>query len=208
MTDLQIYMGEWGVLAVFVVALAEFAGVPIAAVPFLVAAGVLAPQVGVSFVSIVAAAAIGAVLGDTLWYWLGRTRSKMATDRACGLTSYPWACVTVVRRQLATAGASFFVISKLIPGIANLVPAAAGLGRHAFGRFIALDAVAALLWATAWCGVGWVGSGIASRVQSRIDSRLTELAAVLAVAMVLTAVWRVHKMRLHKGLHVRDGGAR
>ena len=59
-----------------------------------------------------------------------------------------------------------------------------------------------------WTGLGWVASSRASRALPLIETyRLYVVAAAVAL-MVLAGVWRVHKVRLHKGLHVRDGRER
>ena len=208
MTDLQIFYDHWGLLVVLLVSFAEFAGAPVAAVPVLILAGVLGPQVGEPFWMIPAVATVGALFGEALWFWLARSRSKVITDRACGLSANPWACVTILRRKVLKAGTAYFVFSKFIPGTGNLIASAAGLAGLPALRFLALDAVSLLLWATLWSAIGWVGSGPASRFQPLLENNLMYAIGAVVVLMLLTGVWRVHKVRLHKGLHVRDGGAR
>ncbi len=208
MTDLQLLYDEWGAWLVLGVAFAEFIGVPVAALPVLVLAGSLAPTVGAPFWVIPAVAVLGAFPADVVWFTLARHRGRVVVDRACGLTSNPAACVTVVRRRVAEAGPGFFVVAKLLPGVSNLVAAAAGLAHLPPTRFLGLNLVALSLWACLWSGVGWGMSGQLVRFMPLLDQNLHYALAGAVVLMVAAGVWRVHKVRLHKGLHVRDGRAR
>ena len=151
-------------LAVFLICLGEFAGAPIAAAPLLVLAGVIAPLTGGVFWVIPIVAAIGAFLGDLVWYLLANRHSPAVVDRACGLTSNPWACVIFTRRKLPDAGTPFYLLSHLIPGTGNLVASAAGLVGIPARRFLSLDAV------RSYCGLpcgrawdGWPPVGRAAR---------------------------------------------
>ncbi len=208
MTDLQLLYDQWGVWLVLGVSFAEFIGVPVAAVPVLFLAGALAPTVDAPYWAIPAIAVLGAFPADYIWFKLARHRGRWVVDRACGLTSNPTACVTFVRRRVNDAGPGFFALAKLLPGVSNLVAAAAGLAHLPATRFLTLNLLALGLWASLWSGLGWILSGQLARFMPLLDQNL-HYAVGGAVALVAAAgVWRVHKVRLHKGLHVRDGRAR
>jgi len=129
-------------------------------------------------------------------------------DRACGLSSNPWACVIFTRRKLPDAGPAFFIFSHFVPGRGNLMAPAAGLAGIPARRFLGLNTVALALWATVWSGAGWWASDRATPLVSYLEVyRLYVLVAVVGLT-VMAGVWRVHKVRRHKGLHVRDGRAR
>ena len=208
MTDLQIFYADWGVLSVFLVCFAEFVGFPVAAVPFLLFAGTLAPTAGGTFWAIPVAATAGAFLADFLWYHMGKKNSRAVFDRACGLTSNPWACITFVRRRAREAGALKMIVSKFVPATSNLVAAAAGLDSVPARRFLPLNLAAIALWSTFWPGVAWLASGQTARFLPLLEAYLRYVVAGVIGIIVLAGLWRVHKTRLHKGLHVRDGRAR
>src|SRR2546430_4696840 len=61
-----------GYLVVFGWVLADQIGLPLPAVPFLLAAGALAGNGRLSLALILAAAALASLASDTVWYWIGR----------------------------------------------------------------------------------------------------------------------------------------
>src|SRR5213593_2342626 len=61
-----------GYLVVFGWVLADQIGLPLPAVPFLLAAGALAGNGRLSVALILAAAALASLASDTAWYWIGR----------------------------------------------------------------------------------------------------------------------------------------
>ncbi len=65
-------------LVLFLWVLANQAGVPVPAVPSLLAAGVLASRGSLSFIVILAVVVGGALSADLLWYSLGRWRGARA----------------------------------------------------------------------------------------------------------------------------------
>src|SRR2546430_3308210 len=61
-----------GYLVVFGWVLADQLGLPLPAVPFLLAAGALAGNGRLSLALILAAAALASLASDTVWHWIGR----------------------------------------------------------------------------------------------------------------------------------------
>src|SRR5437762_11932557 len=61
-----------GYLVVFGWVLAEQIGLPVPAVPFLLAAGALAGDGRLSLALVLAAAALASLVSDSVWYWIGR----------------------------------------------------------------------------------------------------------------------------------------
>src|SRR5207245_9944233 len=61
-----------GYLVVFGWVLAEQIGLPLPAVPFLLAAGALAGDGRLSLALVLAAAGLASLVRDSVWYWIGR----------------------------------------------------------------------------------------------------------------------------------------
>jgi len=78
---------------------AEQIGLPIPAVPVLMAAGALAGTGRLSLAVVLAAAGVASLVSDTIWYWIGRTGggacsagcagSRSSQTRASGALSTP-----------------------------------------------------------------------------------------------------------------------
>ena len=75
---------RYGYLVIFGAVFAEQIGLPFPSEPFLLAGDGLAGSGRLSLVVAIGLAAIASLIGDTVWYWLGRTRgpSEQTSARA------------------------------------------------------------------------------------------------------------------------------
>ncbi len=208
MTDLHLFFESWGLPLAFLIGFAEFAGFPVAGVPFLIAAGSLSATQGYDFIPIALTAASGVWTADALWFRAGHRKAGRVIDVACGLASNPFVCVTHVQRKLAASGPAYLITAKLIPGVGNLTAAAAGLGGMSPQVFLPVNAAAALVWATLLVGAGWVFSPLLDRGLGWMGAYTRVTVIVIALLVVAATIWRVYKVRLHTGLHVREGKGR
>lgn len=193
-----------GYLILLAVGFAEYAGMPIASVPVIVAAGGLGPAAGLSPFVAAAAAAIGGLAADGSWYLLARWRGHRMVDAACGLTSNPNACVLNVEERVASLGPAYVLPSKFIPGAGNLVAPAAGLAAMDPVRFFASDAAALLLWAGAYTTLGWLFAGQIRSVIALVENYQGWALAAAGALVAGAAVWRAVRSRLHERAHARD----
>ncbi len=155
--DFATLVSQYGLFAVFAGSVLEGESV-------LLAAGYAAHRGYLAFPAVVGVAGLGAVLGDQLWFWLGRRhgawllarRPALATrmDRVLGL---------IVRHPEATVLGMRFAW-----GLRTALPVAVGMSSLGARRFFLLNLLSALLWAPLVAGLGWsVGSFI-----SQYDARL------------------------------------
>lgn len=152
---------------------------------------------------IVLATATGGLTADALIYFLTRSKGDLMVDIACGLTSNPTACVLSVSRKLERAGDRYILFGKFLPGIGNLIARASALAGVPPGRFLSRDAVALLLWASAYTALGWV---FADKVKPLLAWAVRSVDIVLAVGIALivgAGLWRVIRVRLHTKEHGR-----
>lgn len=207
---LTTLVAEHGLVLLFGLGFLEFIGAPIASVPMLVAIGAMAEMSGgANVVLMVLAAAAGGLLADSLLFGLTRHSGSRMIDAACGLTSNPGSCIHKVRGELDRLGGKYLVFAEFIPGVGNLIAPAAALAGVRTIAFLVEDAVALVLWAAAYTGLGWVFS-------DRVETVLGWLAAyldwvvILGVALIGGAgVWRLLRVRAHTQGHrrMREAGA-
>jgi membrane protein DedA with SNARE-associated domain len=202
MSELTQFLDAHGPVLFLAIGFIEFAGLPMASAPLLVAAGGLAAMgVGPSPPLVVALVALGGWLADAGWYTVGRARGNRLVEVACGLTSNRDACIYAVQSRLAQLGAGYIAVSKFIPGAANLTASAAGIARFPARVFLAADAVAVTAWAAAWVGLGIVfGEPVAAAVRVVMDYAGLTVAVVVA-GVLLGLVWRVTRVRQHQRAH-------
>ena len=134
---------------------AEQIGLPLPALPFLLAAGALVRtdqlHLGVALAIAVAASA----LSDFLWYELGRRRGIRVLNLLCRISLEPDSCVRRTEDLFARHGARSLLVAKFLPGYNTVAPPLAGIFGMRLSRFLIYDALGALLWVTAFGGLGY-----------------------------------------------------
>ena len=139
-------LARHGYLVVFLWMFADQAGLPLPAIPLLIAAGALAAGGSLSLTGILLAACIASLLADVLWYWLGRKGGAQAIGMVCKLALEPESCVTTTRNAFGRFGPVTLVIAKYLPGVQTLAPASAGFVQAPFIGFLVLDLLGTLLF--------------------------------------------------------------
>lgn len=139
-----------------------------------------------------AAGFVGAFLGDTTAYLIGR---------GVGVERWGWmrtgrirASVELARRNLGTHGALLLFTARFIPGGRVAVNLTAGAVRYPLPRFLALDLVSTMLWAAYSIMVARLTAGW-------LDNALLQIAlSVTGAALVGFAVDRGVKALLRRRL--------
>lgn len=170
-----------GYTVLFLFVLAEQVGLPLPAIPVLLAVGALAGTGELGFVPVVVVSVVAAVLADAIWYELGRRRGVGVLRLLCRISLEPDSCVRRTEEVFVRHGARSLLVAKFIPGINTAAPPLAGVFRMRLGRFLVFDALGALLWAGTFIGLGWVFSEQLERVAAAAR-RLGGLLVVLLVA--------------------------
>jgi membrane protein DedA with SNARE-associated domain len=169
----------YALLAAFV--LAEQVGLPVPAVPVLLGVGALAGAGRMSFALALGAALATSLVPDLVWYELGRRRGNRVLRRLCQISLEPDSCVRRTEDLFMRQGRKTLLFAKFLPGLSTVAPPLAGMVGIARPQFIALDIGAAVLWAGTWMGLGYVFSG-ALEVVAKWASRLGNWIGVIAVA--------------------------
>jgi membrane-associated protein len=121
----------------------------------LIAAGVLAASGDLEIGLVILAAAVGAVTGDNLGYWLGRSLKDFVRTRL--FSGKRRRHLDRAERALQERGGYLIIIGRFIPGGRTAVTFAAGILRFPWPRFIAFDVAAGILWATYGGLIGYFG---------------------------------------------------
>ena len=150
------FLIRYGYLVLFGVVLSEQLGLPLPAAPMLLAAGALA-GIGKLGLAAVMAIAIGACLiGDLVWFGLGRTRGSSVLRLLCRISLEPDTCVRQTETAYAKYGDVSLLFAKFIPGLSTVAPPMAGIFKVPVWRFLLLDGVGSALWSGAFVLLGWV----------------------------------------------------
>jgi membrane protein DedA with SNARE-associated domain len=176
---------RYGYAVVFGWVFAEQLGLPIPAVPVLLAAGAAAGTGRLSLALVLALAAVASLASDTIWYWIGRSRGGRVLGWLCRISLEPDSCVRRTQHTFSVHGARSLLIAKFIPGFSTAAPPLAGIIRMPLLRFVVFTGLGGLIWAGVFVGLGWLFSYQLERVAAYMV-RLGSW-AVLALAAGLGA---------------------
>jgi len=171
---------RYGYAVVFGWVLAEQIGLPIPAVPILLAAGALAGTGRLNLVLVLAAAAIASLASDVIWYWIGRVKGGRVLGLLCRISLEPDSCVQQTRRRFTAHGARSLLVAKFVPGFSTAAPPLAGVVRMPLVQFLVFTGVGGVIWAGVFVGLGWVFSSqleVVAAYASRMGSSALALAA-------------------------------
>src|SRR6476646_8490119 len=141
------FLSSYGYAALFACVLAEQLGLPLPAAPFLLAAGALASAGKLNLAVVLLLAVAASLIGDTVWYYLGKTRGMAVLRLLCKISLEPDACVRKTNSAYSKHGTRWLLFAKFIPGVSTIAPPMAGAYKVNPWTFIALDGFGAGLWA-------------------------------------------------------------
>ncbi|WP_423919942.1 DedA family protein [Frigoribacterium sp. 2-23] len=139
--------------------------------------------------------AVGGSLGDHVGYLLGRRFGAGFRDtrliRRLGVDNWDRAVAVLERR-----GAAAVFLTRLVPVIRTLTPAAAGVARVPYARFLPASFGGALTWAAVYVGVGFLLRSSLDAVQKYLGTGGTVLFVVVAgVAVIVLVVRAIRKKK-------------
>jgi membrane protein DedA with SNARE-associated domain/rhodanese-related sulfurtransferase len=205
---------EYGLPLVFANVLLESLGLPVPALPTLILTGAITaastldsrsfawlPQL--PLIGIVVVAMVAALLGDLLWFWLGRRFGSRVLKLLCKLSISRDTCVNRSVDFFGRFGVRVLAVSKFIPGLSTLAIPVAGATGIAFSSFLVYDAIGAALWAVVGVALGTLFSGAVDTMLAWLDwlgRGAIAIAAAALLAYVASRWW--HRMTLIKRLRM------
>ena len=111
----------------------------------LITAGLLSAQGSLSVWGVIVAAVLGAVLGDTAGFWIGR-RLGPAVFRRPESRFFKPAYVERARSYFERYGVTTLVIARFVPVVRTFVPTMAGVGEMHYPRFFLYNVIGGVFW--------------------------------------------------------------
>lgn len=188
-----------GPLLIFGSVLATSLGLPLPAMPtvLLVAAGLtLHPDVQVRILALSLLASICATLiGDTMWYLLGRRFGNKTLRLLCRLSLSRDTCVRQTEGVFSRYGVRVLAIAKFIPGLSMIAVPLAGAMRVRPAIFAGYDVLGAALWASVGLAVGTVFARHINLVLGLLARTGGRAAAVVLCAVAIYIAYRWWRRR-------------
>ncbi|HKE60858.1 MAG TPA: DedA family protein/thiosulfate sulfurtransferase GlpE [Nitrospira sp.] len=190
-------------MVLFLTVLAEQAGVPIPAIPVLLAAGAVAGDGQANLSVLTGLSVVACLLGDMVWFELGRHRGRQALSLLCRISLEPDACVRRTENLFITHGIRALILAKFIPGLSTLAPALAGLFKVSLGRFFFFNGVGSLLWSASFILLGYVFSDQIGYIGELAMQFGTTAVSIFAVSLGGYLLYKyLHRQKLLRELRV------
>jgi membrane protein DedA with SNARE-associated domain/rhodanese-related sulfurtransferase len=146
----------YGYLLLFLWVLVEQFGLPLPAVPVLLAAGALASQHELSLPLAFVSGLAACLIADTAWFVIGRRYGHHVLRLLCKLSLEPDICVRQTQNSFASRRSVTLVIAKFVPGLATLAPPVAGENGMGIEQFLLFDGLGSVLWVGGLLAGGWL----------------------------------------------------
>jgi membrane protein DedA with SNARE-associated domain len=169
----------------------ESMGVPLPGETTLVAASLLASQDRLSLVWVIAAAAIGAIVGDSTGYAIGRRYGRGLFGRL-GRRSHHFAPDRIVaaERYFVRYGMWTVFFGRFVALLRILAGPMAGSLRMHYPRFLVANAAGGIIWASVVAIVAYKIGEHADKIFGQVS-----LIALAAIAVALLTAWVVFRRR-------------
>jgi membrane protein DedA with SNARE-associated domain len=157
----------------------------------LLVAGFLAQQGYMSLEWSILAAFVGSLLGDQLYFWLGRKFGTQLLDwRPSWRPSIDRALKLLLRHQ------NLFILSfRFIYMVRNVASFSIGIAGVGFRRFTILNTIAAALWALSFGLGGYYFGKTLKHILGEVEVVETYVVIAVAVTLFAFAIWRRLKHR-------------
>lgn len=146
------YFEDWGYLIVFAMAALEnsaFVGAVIPGDVVLLAAGFYVQRTDLDLGPVIVLAFVGAIVGDTIGYSIGRFGGRRILDRFGDTRFLSRERLARVDRYFHEYGMWAVALGRLAPVIRTVNTFAAGMARMPFWQFLLSVTIAASVWAVA-----------------------------------------------------------
>jgi membrane protein DedA with SNARE-associated domain/rhodanese-related sulfurtransferase len=192
MGDPNGFLLQHGYSILFALVLADQLGVPLPAIPFLIAAGAIARDGPMDLFLVMSVSVIASVAARAVWYEAARRGRGDVLTLVCRLSLEPDRCARSARDFFTNWGAAALLIANFMPGFAGVVvqpiAAIAGMSRV---RFYALNTIGAVLWVAAFVGLGYGFSTSVEGVLQLVVRFGVSGMQLLAVVCVMYIGWKL-----------------
>ena len=187
------FLIKHGAPFLFLAIFTEQIGLPIPALPWLLAVGALSatghfnPLVGIAITVLACAPA------DAVWFYLGRYRGSQVLGFLCRIALEPDSCVRRTQNIYTYYGMRGVLVAKFLPGFGTMVPPLAGMSKVSARRFLLFDALGSAIYGSCFIGLGFLFSdqiGEVAAAIAQIGGSALCLVAALVAGYVGYKFWR------------------
>jgi membrane protein DedA with SNARE-associated domain len=193
---------EHGYITVFVASLVERLGIPVFTTPVVVGAGLLAASGKLSLTLVIAITVVATLIGDWVWFELGRRRGNKVVGLLCRISLSRDSCVERTKKFSKKHSDLSLLYTKFVPGVSHISPPLAGMSGISLARFTGFNFAGTLLWASALAISGW--ASMRPLESARIATYVLATLPVLIFLFIIgNLIWKyVQKRRFIRSLRM------
>lgn len=195
---MQSFLQNYGYFALFLLALASSACVPIPSEVFFVFAGALSTTAVTGHAqftlwAVIVVGTVGSLVGSQIAYELGRSAGRTIVDRWGKWLLLSHHDLDRSEIWFERYGPATVLVGRVIPVVRAFVSLPAGIAEMGRTRFIILTAIGSAAWVALLAGLGDAAGSNWHRVSG--DFHDAELPAIIAVvALIAFGIW--HRVRV------------
>ncbi len=201
--QIQPLIAQHGYWVVFLVVMLESAGIPLPGeTVLLLAAGYAGATGQLDLLWVIVAAAAGAIIGDNIGFWVGRTWGADFLLRYGKFIHLPEARLKLGQYLFEKHGGKIVFFGRFVAFLRVLAALLAGVNKYSWGKFLFFNAAGAVVWAIVM-GVGayFFGDAVHS-----VSGLLGIVALVILVAGIVVAMILVRREEKRMEREIADVG--
>ena len=196
--DIGSTLGAWTYLLVGGMAFLEtaaFIGFLVPGEFTVIFGGVIAGQHQISVFILLVVVWIGAILGDTVSFFLGRKLGRNFLVRYGDRVMITRARLETVEHFYADHGRKMVLVGRFIGFLRPLGPFIAGASKMPFMRFFPFDAIGGILWGTTFVILGYIFWRSLDEILKFVGQSSLALGIVFAVVLGFVALRRYYRAK-------------
>src|SRR3954466_10641463 len=170
--------------------LLESLGIPLPGEIALVTAAAYASHGHISIYVVIALAAIGAIVGGVLGYWIGIRGGLPLIAHYGGYVGGRRAHIAKAHEFFEKNGGKTILFGRFIAFLRTFAPLLAGAACMSFSRFVTYNALSSVIWAIVFGWLGYYFGHDLPLLESYISRVSLFLLAALAIAIPMFIAWK------------------
>ena len=155
--NLEDLLNTWGYGVVFAAMVLESAGLPLPGETVTLLGGYAAGSGHLNLAGVIAAASSGAMVGDSIGYWVGRRAGWPLLLRVGRLLRQSPEQMEMLRIRFLNHAGKSVLLGRFVAVLRVVAGPMAGAVGMPYGRFLLCNCTGAVLWATTMVSLAWLG---------------------------------------------------
>lgn len=193
--DVAPVLEHYGYLAVGGMLFLEDFGIPVPGEITLIAAAVFAGGGDMNIAVVFLVATLAAIIGDNLGFAVGRFGGRPLAERFGRYIFLTPERLDRAEHFFNTHGGKVVTVARFIDGLRQVNGLLAGIAGMAWLRFLAYNALGAVLWVGAWCMLGYLAGENIVEIYDTFERYKWYVVGALVVVVAIVITRRVRHTR-------------